>query len=163
MSSVYCNGVKVNTTPGQCATPTPTLAPSQKRARMRRMADLEEKNMRQRQLCPSGTTACYLGSSVASGYECVDLDEELERTFIPRASSSKALTGDHTGCGDCNIDCTAIPGATSVTCRAGQCVVGQCGPGYTLIPTLTGGECRSMFRPGVLTQSRHKNARSIGL
>lgn len=72
-----CGTKKVNVKPGTCIEPMPE--PSGKTHYRRRAVALEAKRAMQMQLCPLGSSACYLGSLSSSGYECVNLQEELER------------------------------------------------------------------------------------
>jgi len=119
---VICGGKKVKTKPGSCIEPMPE--PSHMPHYLRQAAALEQKRAMQQLLCPVGSDACYLGSLWNSGYECVNLQEELER------------------CGSCDNDCTKKPGVSAVTCREGQCIVQACAPTFALVGTEKGRECK---------------------
>ena len=69
--------------------------------------------------CPDNLSACPIGSSFESGFECVNVLDELEN------------------CGGCaslgeGMDCTAISGAAGVGCNNGTCVVLSCTAGFRL-------------------------------
>ncbi|GAA5868275.1 hypothetical protein JCM8547_002302 [Rhodosporidiobolus lusitaniae] len=69
--------------------------------------------------CPAAHIACPVGSTLSDGYECVDIQTNLEQ------------------CGGCladgsGVDCTSIYGVESVSCEAGQCLVLSCVPGLNV-------------------------------
>lgn len=111
---------------------------------LRQAAALEQKRAMQQLLCPVGSDACYLGSLWNSGYECVNLQEELERMCFPyEALRQTLLTPTQcAGCGSCDNDCTKKPGVSAVTCREGQCIVQACAPTFALVGTEKGRECK---------------------
>ncbi|KAG0665431.1 hypothetical protein C6P46_006878 [Rhodotorula mucilaginosa] len=69
---------------------------------------------RSTEMCPASQIACKV--SVSAGFECIDPQTNLEQCG--------GCLADGTG-----IDCTAIPGAESVACEAGRCIVMSCAPG----------------------------------
>lgn len=95
-TSGYCNTYGV--CEGNVPAP-PNASGDSKRAKRSRAAV----NI-QRSLCPGDTTACSISTGLGSGYECVNLQEELGH------------------CGACGNDCEAqaAPGQGSV-CAAGKC------------------------------------------
>jgi hypothetical protein len=73
-------------------------------------------NSRRSHMCPPGREYCRAGRS---GWECLDTSSDLE------------------ACGGCpysgvGVDCSALPGAGSVACVEGKCVIQTCDQGYTL-------------------------------
>ncbi|GAA5997992.1 uncharacterized protein JCM10292_002248 [Rhodotorula paludigena] len=70
-------------------------------------------------VCPAHQVACALGSSLSSGYECIDPQTNLEQCG--------GCTADGSG-----VDCTAIFGVESVACDAGRCIVMSCAPGLSV-------------------------------
>ncbi|BGP18964.1 hypothetical protein JCM10213_004205 [Rhodosporidiobolus nylandii] len=69
--------------------------------------------------CPANEVACAIGSSLSEGYECIDIQTNLEQ------------------CGGCVLngegqDCTAIFGVETVSCEAGSCLVLSCVPGLNV-------------------------------
>ncbi|KAI5481289.1 hypothetical protein MNV49_004911 [Pseudohyphozyma bogoriensis] len=97
----------------------PAHAALEKRQATARMGRRRSLNI----LCSEGFEACVTpGSSLTqkAGYECVNIMEDLE------------------ACGGCpgtpaSVDCTAIPGATAMSCVEGQCIVTACEVGYELV------------------------------
>ena len=65
---------------------------------------------RSTEVCPASQIACKV--SVSAGFECIDPQTNLEQCG--------GCLADGTG-----IDCTAIPGAESVACEAGRCIVSK--------------------------------------
>lgn len=100
-------------------TPKPTSSTTAQRIkRAFQLSSMDNFGQSSAPRCPANLTACSLGRSAfaaAEGYECVDLADELER------------------CGDCDNDCTAIPGARSVTCSAGRCIINSCARNWHLV------------------------------
>jgi len=81
----------------------------------------KQRRARSTTLCPSGLTACPVGSLSGGDYECLDTTAELE------------------SCGGCTSksegqDCTAIKGAWNVGCDAGKCKIYTCSAGFKLSP-----------------------------
>ncbi|GAA5973385.1 hypothetical protein JCM11641_003104 [Rhodosporidiobolus odoratus] len=69
--------------------------------------------------CPASHVACAVGSSLNDGYECVNVETNLEQ------------------CGGCvtdgvGQDCTMISGVETVSCEAGRCLVLSCVPGLSV-------------------------------
>ncbi|GAA5916232.1 hypothetical protein JCM6882_001116 [Rhodosporidiobolus microsporus] len=96
-ASGFCNSASI------CA-----VAASQGGSRKKRSID-----------CPANYVACPVGSSLSEGYECVDVQTDLEQ------------------CGGCvtngeGQDCTDIFGAETVTCETGRCLVLSCAPGMSV-------------------------------
>jgi hypothetical protein len=102
--------------------------------------------------CPiaEGGSLSSLPSDIATwfteGFECFDLENDL-RACGGCASMNKVyviLHCDSLGicqnllltivhnCLAFSHDCTSIPGADSVTCEAGKCIVQTCAKGFTL-------------------------------
>ncbi|KAH9892002.1 hypothetical protein C8Q73DRAFT_100038 [Cubamyces lactineus] len=87
-----------------------------------------------RQKCPHGQRSCPLygsrdGVGVPKGHECVDVRRDLE-SCGGCVALDDSLFGERTA--DGGRDCSAIPNVDSVTCRAGECVIGRCVPGYVV-------------------------------
>ena len=79
-----------------------------------------------RDVCPSGTKSCPLygstfGRGFLKGYECVDVQRDLE------SCGGCALNDSPFGqpAPDGGRDCSAIPFVHDVQCKGGACVVGE--------------------------------------
>lgn len=79
--------------------------------------------------CPAGQTACAVGFREQDGFECIDVDTNIEQCG-GCASASGAGVGQ---------DCTAIPNADLVLCEEGSCLVLSCTPGFE--PNAKGNLC----------------------
>jgi hypothetical protein len=66
--------------------------------------------------CPTGFSSC---SVPGGGWECLNTDNDIE------------------SCGGCfnvgGVDCTSLPGVSSVSCVSGECESTSCVKGYSLI------------------------------
>ncbi|TEB38738.1 hypothetical protein FA13DRAFT_1724675 [Coprinellus micaceus] len=112
--------------------PRPSGRPHSKRSKNRDNNVDSNPMLIAKSVCPDNLFGCPIaeGGSLSSlpsdiatwfteGFECFDLENDL------RACG---------GCASMNKvhDCTSIPGADSVTCEAGKCIVQTCAKGFTL-------------------------------
>ncbi|KAI0655596.1 hypothetical protein C8Q70DRAFT_923191 [Cubamyces menziesii] len=89
---------------------------------------------RQSRECPRGHRSCPLYGSLGGvgylrGFECVDVRNNLE-SCGGCVALDDSLFGERTA--DGGRDCSAIPNVDSVTCKAGECIIGRCVPGYVV-------------------------------
>ncbi|PIL35200.1 hypothetical protein GSI_02990 [Ganoderma sinense ZZ0214-1] len=107
---------------------SPTHAPAARRRNMKR------------DVCPGGTKSCPLygstsGRGFLKGYECVDVEHDLE------SCGGCVLNDSPFGqpAPDGGRDCSAIPFVHDVRCAGGACVVDKCRDGY--VPAADKGSC----------------------
>ncbi|GAA5848610.1 hypothetical protein JCM8547_004573 [Rhodosporidiobolus lusitaniae] len=95
----------------KCVSPTPQ--PSGKVTKRDDLSSSERRSF----LCPGDQVACPLTGTGTLGYECIDLNNNIEQ------------------CGGCaafgGTDCSSIEGADAVLCHNGSCKVLACGAGYS--------------------------------
>lgn len=71
-------------------------------------------------ICPTNWTSCPVTQGKDTFYECVNTDQDLE-------SCGGCASVDGSG-----VDCTVLPGISSVSCSRGVCEAASCLRGYAL-------------------------------
>ncbi|KAH9950622.1 hypothetical protein B0H21DRAFT_686498 [Amylocystis lapponica] len=94
--------------------------------------------------CPSGHKSCPLYGLVAGrgylkGYECVDVEHDLES--CGGCAGMYSRSGEHAE--DGGRDCSAIPNVADVQCFERRCRIERCQKGYMISPD--GQACLSVF------------------
>ncbi|OBZ71303.1 Protein priA [Grifola frondosa] len=105
-----------------------------------------KRNTPRRLPCAPGHKNCPLySSSLASkigflrGYECVDIENDLES--CGGCVSTDSQFGEHSA--DGGRDCSAIPNVDVVQCRSGKCLIDKCDAGYSV--SEDGERCIAVF------------------
>ncbi|WVQ98499.1 hypothetical protein IAU59_005625 [Kwoniella sp. CBS 9459] len=86
-------------------------------------------------LCPQGLNACMVSKDPSSGFECINVEEELESCggcmFQPADRDASSKVGSEQQ----GVNCLSLPGVpkAGVTCNHGQCEAYACEEGYTLV------------------------------
>ncbi|KAJ7117893.1 hypothetical protein C8R43DRAFT_1099254 [Mycena crocata] len=77
--------------------------------------------------CHKGSTACTVPGRIASSWECINTQNDLE-------SCGGCLYSHHSNALEpVGKDCSAIRGVSDVSCIGGECVVHKCMTGYNIV------------------------------
>ncbi|WVF72441.1 hypothetical protein IAT40_007256 [Kwoniella sp. CBS 6097] len=84
-------------------------------------------------LCPEHLNACMISDEPGSGFECLDIQEELESCGGCRYGEYGSQA-EHLQPSPVGIDCSQLPNVApdGVTCTKGRCHIFSCARGYSL-------------------------------